>query len=115
MALTDAQKVKIRRYAGLPLNSSGGNDTLDNRLATLSAAAEAEVVSILDAIADIDAKLTELGTSTGGIIQVEEIRWDAGMSLSVTRSERARLIDELITLLGLTTTSGRGNGPTLRG
>lgn len=115
MALTDAQKVKVRRYLGYSAVFSSQRDYLSTVFINMSDAVTDEVVDILDAIAEIDANLASTSGAQAGIIQVEEVRWDPGSKLSTAMADRARLITELANLLGVQIMNGSGGGPMMRG
>ena len=112
MALTDAEKIKVRRYLGYNVNAPA-NDFLGRTLTDLSAAAATEISSILTQIAAIDTVTTGAAStaSRAGIKRVEDVEFfGAGSSFSAQTGERNRLIDELASMLGVPRASGSAGG-----
>ena len=112
MALTDAEKIKVRRYLGYNVNAPA-NDFLGRTLADLSAAAATEVSGILTQIAAIDTATTTAASSASraGIKRVEDVEFfGAGSSFAAQSGERDRLIDELASMLGVPRQNGTSGG-----
>lgn len=113
MALTDAEKIKVRRYLGYNVNAPA-NDFLGRTLTDLSAAAATEISSILTQIAAIDTVTAGVASSASraGISEVVgEVKFfGAGSSFSAQTGERNRLIDELASMLGVPRASGSAGG-----
>ena len=112
MALTGAQKVRIRRYLGYTADTN----LLDDEFAGLSADAEAEVVAVLAEIAALRGALTDSDAATFSKVEDVTFRDTGGRA----EGEIARLIGELAAMLGvdITRTHYQGAvtcGPILRG
>lgn len=74
MALTDAQKVKIRGYLGYQLDSV----EIDTALSSLSLSAESEVVSVLASLANVDSKLTTIAPDVAGLSNASTTKFYQG-------------------------------------
>ena len=121
MALTDAERVKVRRYLGYSVLAPT-NDWVGRTLTDLATrpAAEAEVQAILAAIADVDEAIAAASSSTSraGLKRVEDVEFFGGPgALSTMTADRDRLISELSDLLGIPRASSgaRNGGAMMRG
>lgn len=113
MALTDAEKIKVRRYLGYNVNAPA-NDFLGRTLADLSAAAATEVSGILTQIAAIDTAVSGFASSAvrAGVSEVVgEVKFfGAGAAFATQYGERDRLTDELASMLGVPRQNGSSGG-----
>lgn len=99
MALDNSQKAKIRRYLGYPDASQLRYDRLEDAMSGLSAEGEVEVEAILASLATLDAQRTS-NLSYLNLKRAEEVEFYNG-GTALLMQERARLIDELASILGV--------------
>lgn len=113
MALTDAEKIKVRRYLGYNVNAPA-NDFIGRTLTDLTSAASTEISSILTQIAAIDTATSGAASNAAraGVSEVVgEVKFfGAGSSFSAQTGERDRLIDELASMLGVPRANRSGGG-----
>ncbi len=101
MALTDAQKAKVRRYLGFPDVNRLSSYALEGALDALSAEGETEVIACLDSIAILDADLTS-SWSRQMVDKAEEVTLRGFEEVQALRSEACRLVDTLAAILDVT-------------
>ena len=120
MALTDAQKVQIRKWMGWS-RAFDQNSRLESRMsaAYLSADEETEVIALLARLVNCTTARTELVTDgMHGIKRVDEIEFqDTSQGFTIAdgyNAEVRAIISELESVLGVTkkfdVTSGSGRG-----
>lgn len=101
MALTDAQKAKVRRYLGFPDVNRLSYSTIEGAMDVLSPEGETEVVSCLDAIAVLDADLTASWTRQM-VEKAEDVTLRGFEEVQALRSEARRLVETLAAILNVT-------------
>ncbi len=100
MALTDAQKAKVRRYLGYPDVNREPNSELEGALTELSADGEVEVLLCLDSLATIDGVLTA-SWARQMVKRAEEVELYGADEIHAMRSEGGRLVTTLASILGV--------------
>lgn len=116
MAFTDAQKYKIIRLLGYPLNtldpdSLSYSKIIADRLLSVPAAAEEEVTGILTRLEELDTQLVSAVNSTG-VKKIDDIEFfssSEGNKIDELRKERRKLIKELAMMLDIRLLSGGGS------
>jgi len=117
MALSDANKAKIRRHLGYSDVGADPHFRLESAMATLSAAGETEVVALLAEIAAVDSALVTART-TLRLEQVEDIKFSGGSGIAALRTDKSALVGELSSILGVPkapTLNSSRSGPMQRG
>lgn len=119
MALSDANKAKVRRYLGYPDVNRELYHALEGALVALSAEAVTEVEAILTQLATLETTLTG-GWSYQHVKRAEEVTLAGMDGLAALRSEGTRLVRQLAAMLGVDIRSnpfgsGRSAGLAARG
>ena len=112
MALTAAEKIKVRRYLGYP-TVVPSNDFLGRTMNDLSAEAATEISAILVQIAAIDSAAISAASASGraGIKRVEDVEFfGAGSSFAAQDAMRAKLVNDIANMLGVPLFSSSGGG-----
>jgi hypothetical protein len=108
MAFTDAQKVKIRVYLGVPSINRFRDPRLEGALDVVGADPEAaaEVLAILAKLATVETALDD-ATSTAGLKRADEVEWYPGKgqtgsaAIDAQRNVGRRWCSRLSQLLGV--------------
>lgn len=100
MALSDANKAKIRRYLGYPDVSRSSFPDVEGAMSLLSTEGEAEVTTVLGSLATIDSTLTS-SWSRQKVIKAEEVTLAGADEILALRAEGSRLVGMLASLLGV--------------
>lgn len=98
MALTDAQKVKVRRYLGYPDVNRLSFHSLEGAMVAISSDGETEVADLLTRLAAIDTKLND-AQDRQQIIRVEDVHFAGPGELRSLYREGNRYADTLAQLL----------------
>ncbi len=118
MALTADQRASVRRYLGYPDRIQGYYSLLEGAMDSLSAAGEAQVVTLLTKLATLETRLDTM-QSTSNIKRAEEVEFFEGGHRYLL-SEGDRLVRQLSQLLNIAVQAsafggGACAGPTGRG
>lgn len=118
MALSLAQKARVRMYLGYS-QATGGGDPLERVFPGLTAETEDLVAEILASIATVETQITAARTQAQ-FSRVEDVYFADTAGLRGLRAEGQRLCQRLASLLGVSVANdvfgtGSSNGPTLRG
>lgn len=98
MALTDAEKAKVRRYLGFPDVNRLSYSSLEGALDALSTEGEAEVQACLTSLAALDDYLTASWTRLM-VKRAEEVELRGYEEVQGLRNEARRLADTLAAIL----------------
>ncbi len=103
MAFTDAQKAKIRRYLGYPDVFRYANTRLESAIDVVGGRAEVQalVEADLAALDTIDAKLSSVASSQGGLKRIDDIEFYEGQAVSQIRSDGRRMAGRLSITFGV--------------
>jgi len=101
VALTEAQKARVRAYLGwergFELNSK-----LESKLLALTAEEEALVIGVLNALAEVDAAIDALVVERrAGVVAVDEIRFSDADPFEMYRAQGRRYVARLSAILGV--------------
>jgi hypothetical protein len=100
MALTAAQKAKIRRYLGYPDVNRGLRLELEGAMTALSSDGETEVVDLLSKLATIETTLVE-AQGRQKVIKAEEVTLAGDAELRALWREGNRYAATLAAILGV--------------
>lgn len=98
MALTDAQKAKVRRYLGFPDVNRLSFHTIEGAMTSLSTEGETEVVDCLTKLATVEGNLAS-AWDRQKVIKAEEVTLAADGEIRAHRAEGRRLVCTLAAIL----------------
>jgi hypothetical protein len=98
MALTDAQKAKVRRYLGFPDINRQGHANLEGAMTALSAEGEVEVEAVLANLATIETTL-EGSWGRQKVVRAEEVTLAGADEIRSLRAEARRFVSTIAAIL----------------
>lgn len=113
MALSNEYKIKILRFLGYPFGtidstSMDYSNLVVRKLAAISGDAQSEVELLIESIIEADTRL-DLQLKQAGIKRIDEIEFSEN-GRSTLKSEKARLVGDLSSLIGLPVMKRSGMG-----